>query len=117
KPEVWKRVWHLVNGKVLGEFDRNRAGWMREVGMEARMIGDLKRASKGFNVWRRSTNNLFKDMEGAVKDMKGMTPDERHEYIAEHPELQSRIQKAADGMAGNWNSFTVFEKHIAPLTL
>jgi hypothetical protein len=117
RPEVWKRVWHLVNGKVLGEFDRNRAGWMREVGMEARTIGDLKRASKGFNVWRRSTNNLFKDMEGAVKDMKGMTPEERHAYIAEHPELQDRIQKAADGMAGNWNSFTVFEKHIAPLTL
>jgi hypothetical protein len=60
---------------------------------------------------------MFKDMEGAAEVMKGMTPDERHAYIAEHPELQDRIQKAADGMAGNWNSFTVFEKHFAPLTL
>lgn len=117
KPEAWRRLWHLVNGKVLGQFDRNRAGFMREVGMEARTIGDLKRASKGFNVWRKSTGNLFKDMEQAVKDMQGMTPEERHAYISEHPALQDRIQKSADGMAGNWNSFTVFEKHIAPLTL
>lgn len=117
KPQVWERLWHLVNGKVLGQFDRRRAGFMREVGMEARVIGDLKRASKGFNVWRKSTGNLFKDMEGAVKDMKGMTPEERHAYISEHPKLQDRIQRSADGMAGNWNSFTVFEKHIAPLTL
>jgi hypothetical protein len=114
---AWQAVWHLVNGKVLGGFDRSRAGLMRELGMEARVIGDLNRASKGFNVWRHSTNNLFKDMENAAKVMKGMTPEERHAYISEHPELQDRIQKSADGMAGNWNSFTVFEKHFAPLTL
>jgi hypothetical protein len=114
---AWKSVLHLLNGRVLGQFDRSRAGLMRELGMEARVIGDLDRASKGFNVWRHSTNNLFKDMEGAAKEMRGMTPDERHAYISEHPELQDRIQRSADGMAGNWNSFTVFEKHFAPLTL
>lgn len=117
KPAAWKQVLHLLNGKVLGDFDRNRAGYMREIGLDAKVIGDLKRASKGFSVWRRSTNNLFKDMHAAVEDMKGMNATERHQYIAENPELQDRIQKAADGMAGNWNSFTVFEKHIAPLTL
>jgi hypothetical protein len=114
---VWKAALHLLNGRVLGDFDRSRAGLMRELGMEARVIGDLNRASKGFNVWRRSTNNLFKDMEDAAREMKGMTPEERHAYISEHPELQDRIQRSADGMAGNWNSFTVFEKHFAPLTL
>jgi hypothetical protein len=88
------------------------------LGMEARVIGDLEARLQGLrDVWRHSTNNLFKDMEGAAKEMRGMTPDERHAYISEHPELQDRIQRSADGMAGNWNSFTVFEKHFAPLTV
>jgi hypothetical protein len=117
KPEVWRKAWNLVNGKYLSEFDLHRAGVMREMGLSAKEIGDFKKASKGFNVWRRSANNLYKDMGKAVEDMKDMDVNERHAYMAHHPELEDRFHKAAHGMMGNWDSFTKFEKSVSPLTM
>lgn len=117
KPSAWRKAFNLVNGNYLGEFDRNRAGVMRELALSAKEIADFKAASKGFSVWRRSANNLYKDMNKAVEEMKGMDVNERHAYMAHHPELEDRFQTSADGLMGNWNSFTKFEKHVAPLTL
>lgn len=114
---AWQHAWEIVNGDKLGRFDRARAGMMREAGAMSRIEGDFKRAEKGFRAWRSSANNLFKDMNHAVEEMRGMTPLERHAYVAEHPELGDRLMKSMSGMAGNWNSFTVFEKNIAPFTI
>jgi hypothetical protein len=114
---AWRKVWNVVNGNLIGRFDRSRAGRFREVAGMAKIEGDLKRASKGFNAWRHSANNLFKHEQAAVKAMQGMTPAERMAYVAEHPRLGDEFMKDLNGMAGNWNSFTVFEKQFAPLTL
>lgn len=113
----WRHVWEIVNGNKLSRFDRARAGRFRETAAIAKIQGDFKRAEKGFRVWRTSANNLFKDMERAVKDMEGMTPAERTAYVTSHPKLADRLQRHMNGMAGNWNSFTVFEKQIAPFAV
>ncbi|HEU5117706.1 MAG TPA: hypothetical protein VFT74_13845, partial [Isosphaeraceae bacterium] len=49
--------------------------------------------------------------------MRGMTPAERAAYVASHPRLGDRLQKSMNGLSGNWNSFTVFEKNIAPFAI
>jgi hypothetical protein len=113
----WRRVWDLINGNVIGKFDRSRAGLFRETAAMAKINGDLRRASKGFNVWRSSANNLFKHEQEAIQAMKGMNSAERAAYVAEHPRLGDKLMKDLNGMAGNFNSFTVFEKHLAPFTI
>lgn len=113
----WRHVWNLVNGNTLGKFDRGRAGIFREVAADAKIHGDLKAAQKGFNVWRHGADNLFKGEEQAVKDMQGMSRAEQDAYVAAHPRLGDKLMRAMNDMAGNWNSFTVFEKHFAPLTI
>jgi hypothetical protein len=117
RPRAWQTFWHLANGNLLGRFDRARAGLMRETAAIAKIEGDFKRAEKGFQLWRSSANNLFKDMEGAVEAMRGMNAEERAAYVASHPQLGDRLAKSMNGLAGNWNSFTVFEKNIAPFTM
>jgi hypothetical protein len=116
-PKAWQAFWRLANGTYLGRFDKARAGLMRETGAIAKIEGDFKRAEKGFQLWRSSAGNLFKDMDSAVKAMKGMTPEERAAFVASHPKLGDRLQKSMNGLAGNWNSFTAFEKNIAPFTI
>jgi hypothetical protein len=113
----WRHAWNLVNGNTLGKFDRGRAGIFREVAADAKIHGDLKAAQKGFNVWRHGADNLFKGEEQAVKDMQGMSRAEQDAYVAAHPRLGDKLVRAMNDMAGNWNSFTVFEKHFAPLTI
>jgi len=113
----WRHAWNIINGNTLGKFDRGRAGIFREIAADAKIHGDLKRAQKGFNRWRRGANNLFKGEEAAVKAMQGMTRAERDAYVAAHPRLGDKLMTAMNDMAGNWNSFTVFEKHFAPLTI
>lgn len=112
--QKWRHAFEILNGTKINRFDRSRGGIFREVGSSARIEGDFRRAAKGFKKWRSSTNNLFKGMEQAVNDMKGMTPTERQLYVSSHPALADRLTKAMDGQMGNWNSFTVFEKQIAP---
>lgn len=116
-PRAWQTFWHLVNGNLLGRFDQARAGKMREVGAIAKIEGDFKRAEKGFRIWRSSANNLFKDMNSAVEAMRGMNREERAIYVASHPKLGDRLARSMNGVAGNWNSFTVFEKNIAPFAI
>jgi hypothetical protein len=113
----WRRAWDLANGNVIGRFDRSRAGLFRETAAMAKINGDLRRASKGFNVWRSSANNLFKHEQEAIAAMKSMNSAERAAYVAEHPRLGDKLMKDLNGMAGNFNSFTVFEKHLAPFTI
>lgn len=113
----WRHVWEIVNGNKLSRFDRARAGRFRETAALAKLEGDFKRAEKGFHIWRSSANNLFKDMDRAVADTRGMSAAERIAYVTSHPELGDRLQKSMNGMAGNWNSFTVFEKEIAPFAI
>ena len=114
---AWRHAWEAVNGTKLGKFDRARAGRFRETAGIAKFEGDYAKAAKGFNVWRRSANNLFKDMEWAVEKMKGMTPAERQAWAVSQPKLADRIQRNMNKMGGNWNSFTVFEKHIQPFAI
>jgi hypothetical protein len=116
-PKLWRHVWDLANGNTLKRFDLARAGRFREVAALARVHGELKRAEPGFKRWRASAKGLFKDMHGAVNDMKNMGIAERHLYIAEHPELADRMTKEMRGMMGDWNSFTAFEKNFAPFTV
>lgn len=111
---AWRHTWELVNGDKLSGFDKERAGRFREVAAIAKTEGDFRRAQKGFEIWRKSTNNLFKNEEFAVEQMKGMTPGERALYVTSHPRLADELQKDMNNIAGNWNSYTVFEKHIAP---
>lgn len=114
---VWREAWDVVNGNVIGRFDRARAGRFREVAAIAKIEGDFRRAEKGFRLWRDSAQNLFKHQREAVEAMKGMTASERAVYVAQHPKLGDDLMKDMTGMAGNWNSFTVFEKHIAPFAI
>lgn len=116
-PKMWRRAWDLANGNTLRRFDQARAGRFREVAALARVKGELKRAEPGYKRWRANAKGLFKDMHGAVNDMKGMGTAERHLYIAEHPELADRMTREMRGMMGDWNSFTVFEKNFAPFTI
>lgn len=115
--QAWRHALEILNGDKLNRFDRSRGGIFREIAAGARVEGDFRRASKGFNAWRRSTNNLFKGMEQAVNEMRGMTPTERQLYVASHPKLADRLTEAMNGQMGNWNSFTVFEKQIAPFAI
>jgi len=114
---AWRHAWNLVNGNTLGKFDRARAGLFREVAADAKVQGDLRKASKGFAKWRMGANNLFKGEQDAVEAMKGMNRAERMAYVAKDPKLGDKLMRAMNDMAGNWNSFTVFEKHFAPLTV
>jgi hypothetical protein len=114
---VWRHAWEVVNGSKLGQLDRSRAGLFREVAGMAKVEGDFRRASKGFNFWRHAASNMFANMDRAIEEMKGMTPAERMAYVAAHPKLGDQFMKDMNAMAGNWNSFTVFEKHFAPLTI
>lgn len=114
---AWRHAWELINGTKLGKFDRKRAGRFRETAGIARFEGDFRKAAKGFNIWRRSANNLFKDMEWAVEKMKGMTPGERQAWAVSQPKLADRMMRNMNKMGGNWNSFTVFEKHIQPYAI
>ena len=98
-------------------FDIARSGKFREVAALARIEGDFKRANKGFEGWRYSARSLFKNEAQAVKDMKGMNGSERALYIAEHPRLGDNVVKDMRGILGNWDAFTVFEKHIAPFAI
>lgn len=115
--KAWRHAWELVNGSKISRFDIARSGKFREVAALARIEGDLKRANKGFDGWRHSARNLFKNEAQAVKDMKGMDGSERALYIAEHPRLGDNIVKDMRGILGNWDAFTVFEKHIAPFAI
>lgn len=117
RPRAWQLAWKIANGSALGRFDRARAGYFRETGAIAKIEGDFKRAEKGFTAWRSGASNLFKDMDHAVEKMKGMTREQRVAYVAAHPKLGDRLQKSMNSMTGNWNAFTVFEKHLAPLTV
>ncbi len=113
----WRSAWNLVNGNTLGKIDRGRAGLFREIAADAKIHGDLKRAQKGFRIWRRGANNLFEGEKEAVKAMEGMSRAEQDAYVASHPRLGDKLVTAMNDMAGNWNSFTVMEKHFAPLTI
>lgn len=115
--QAWRHAWETISGIKLSKFDRARAGRMREGAGIAKFEGDFKKAAKGFNVWRRSANNLFKDMEWAVEKMKGMTPGERQAWAVAQPKLADRIMTNMNKMGGNWNSFTVFEKHVQPYAI
>lgn len=115
--QAWRHAWELVNGSKISRFDIARSGRFREVAALARIEGDFKRANKGFEGWRYSARNLFKNEAQAVKDMKGMDGGERALYIAEHPRLGDNIVKDMRGILGNWDAFTVFEKHIAPFAI
>lgn len=115
--QAWRHAWELVNGSKISRFDIARSGKFREAAALARIEGDFKRANKGFDGWRHSARNLFKNEAQAVKDMKGMDGGERALYIAEHPRLGDNIVKDMRGILGNWDAFTVFEKHIAPFTI
>lgn len=115
--QAWRHAWELVNGSKISRFDIARSGRFREVAALARIEGDLKRADKGFEGWRHSARNLFKNEMQAIKDMEGMDGGERALYIAEHPRLGDNIVKDMRGVLGNWDAFTVFEKHIAPFTI
>lgn len=114
---LWRHTWEAINGTKLGKFDRARAGRFRETAGIAKFEGDFKKAAKGFNIWRRSANNLFKDMEWAVEKMKGMTPGERQAWAVSQPKLADRLMTNMNKMGGNWNSFTVFEKHVQPYAI
>jgi hypothetical protein len=114
---AWRHAWELVNGTKLGKFDRARAGRFRETAGIAKFEGDYRKAAKGFNIWRRSAGNLFKDMEWAVEKMKGMTPGERQAWAVNQPKLADRMMRNMNQMGGNWNSFTVFEKHVQPYAI
>lgn len=114
---LWRHAWEVVNGDKLSRFDRARAGRFREAAALAKVEGDLRRAEGGFQRWRSGANNLFRDMDGAIKDMKGMNRAERLAYVAEHPVLGDRLMRSMSQMAGNWNSFTVFEKNISPFAV
>lgn len=114
---LWRHTWEAINGTKIGKFDRARAGRFRETAGIAKFEGDFKKAAKGFNIWRRSANNLFKDMEWAVEKMKGMTPGERQAWAVSQPKLADRLMRNMNKMGGNWNSFTVFEKHIQPYAI
>lgn len=115
--QAWRHAWELVNGSKISRFDIARSGKFREAAALARIEGDFKRANKGFEGWRYSARNLFKNEAQAVKDMKGMDGGERALYIAEHPRLGDNIVKDMRGILGNWDAFTVFEKHIAPFAI
>lgn len=115
--QAWRHVWELANGSKISRFDIARSGKFREVAALARIAGDFKRAEKGFQGWRYSARNLFKNEAQAVKDMKGMNASERALYIAEHPRLGDNVVKDMRGILGNWDAFTVFEKHIAPFAI
>lgn len=115
--QAWRHALELLNGDKLNRFDRSRGGIFREVAANARVEGDFRRAAKGFKKWRSSTNNLFKGMQDAVDAMRGMSPTERQLYVASHPKLADRLTEAMNGQMGNWNSFTVFEKQIAPFAI
>jgi histone H1/5 len=117
RKSAWRHAWEVVNGTKLGNFDKARAGYMREGAGIAKFEGDFRKAAKGFNLWRRAAGNLFKDMEKAVDDMRGLTPGERQAYMANHPKLAERVMKNMNQMGGNWNSFTVFEKNIQPFAI
>lgn len=114
---AWRHAWEIANGDKLSRFDRARAGRFREVAAMAKLEGDFKRAERGFTLWRRSAQNLFKNEQAAVEAMKGMNAAERMAYVTEHPRLADKLMKDMNGMAGNWNSFTVFEKQIAPFAV
>lgn len=113
----WRHLWELVNGSKISRFDIARSGRFREVAALSKIEGDFKRAEKGFQGWRYSARNLFKHEAQAVKDMKGMNGSERALYIAEHPRLGDNVVKDMRGILGNWDAFTVFEKHIAPFAI
>jgi hypothetical protein len=115
--QAWRHAWELVNGSKISRFDIARSGRFREVAALARIEGDFKRANKGFEGWRYSARSLFKNEAQAVKDMKGMDGGERALYIAEHPRLGDNVVKDMRGILGNWDAFTVFEKHIAPFAI
>lgn len=115
--QAWRHAWELVNGSKISRFDIARSGKFREVAALAKIEGDLKRANKGFDGWRHSARNLFKNEAQAIKDMKGMNGSERALYIAEHPRLGDNVVKDMRGILGNWDAFTVFEKHIAPFAI
>lgn len=115
--QAWRHAWELVNGSKISRFDIARSGRFREVAALAKIEGDFKRAGKGFEGWRHSARNLFKNEAQAVKDMKGMDGGERALYIAEHPRLGDNVVKDMRGILGNWDAFTVFEKHIAPFAI
>jgi hypothetical protein len=115
--QVWRHAWELVNGSKISRFDIARSGKFREVAALARIEGDFRRSEKGFQGWRHSSRNLFKNESQAIKDMKGMDGGERALYIAEHPRLGDNIVKDMRGILGNWDAFTVFEKHIAPFAI
>lgn len=115
--QAWRHAWEIVNGSKLSRFDRARAGAFREVAGLAKIEGDLRRAEKGFQGWRRSAKNLFKHQQRAVEDMKGMPPEARALYISEHPRLGDELIKDMHGMMGNWDAFTTFEKNISPFAI
>ncbi|MGH2939566.1 MAG: hypothetical protein ACRDPE_15770 [Solirubrobacterales bacterium] len=114
---AWRHAWELVNGDKLSGFDKERAGRFREAAAFAKLEGDFRRADKGFNLWRKGTNNLFKHEQAAVDAMHGMTPQERALYVTSHPRLADQLQQDMNAIGGNWNSYTVFEKHIAPFAI
>lgn len=115
--QTWRHVWELANGSKISRFDIARSGKFREVAALAKIEGDFKRANKGFEGWRYSARSLFKNEAQAVKDMQGMNGSERALYIAEHPRLGDNVVKDMRGILGNWDAFTVFEKHIAPFAI
>ncbi len=115
--QAWRHVWEIANGSKISRFDIARSGKFREVAALAKIEGDFKRSEKGFQGWRHSARNLFKNEAQAIKDMKGMNGSERALYIAEHPRLGDNVVKDMRGILGNWDAFTVFEKHIAPFAI
>lgn len=115
--QMWRHVWELANGSKISRFDIARSGKFREVAALAKIEGDFRRAEKGFQDWRYSSRNLFKHEMQAIKNMKGMNGGERALYIAEHPRLGDNVVKDMRGILGNWDAFTVFEKHIAPFAI
>lgn len=115
--QAWRHAWELANGSKISRFDIARSGKFREAAALARIEGDFRRANKGFEGWRHSARNLFKNEAQAVKDMKGMNGAERALYIAEHPRLGDAVVRDMRGILGNWDAFTVFEKHIAPFAI
>ncbi len=120
---AWRHFWEVINGDKLSGFDKERAGRFRETAAISKIEGDFKSMDEGhklwksFTLWRKGANNLFKNEAEAVKAMHGMTASERALYVTSHPRLADELQKSMDAIGGNWNSYTTFEKHIAPFAI
>ena len=102
----------IMSLKTLGQIDRARGAFYREIGFIAEMDREL-------SATRRSAKAIvgtFDEMEKVANKMKNLPTDaERIKFLdsAEGRAAGMRIARNIDGSLGNWTDLTSFEQFVS----